>query len=337
MVGAVDRRFAAGIEPDLIVLNDWHVVALSDDLPVGGVISARLLETNLVVWRGDDGRVQVWHDRCPHRSVRLSGGKVVNNALVCPYHGLAYSPEGRCVNVPAHPGYVPPPQACAQTFMAQDRYGLIYVCLGEPAHELPTPGEWDDRSFRRYINGPYAIPTNGLRAIENFLDVAHLAFIHPGVLGDAAQPDIPDYRVDVSDDGVHAYDVKVWQPDPYGNGAGGAYIGYDYWVMRPFTAYLRKEDPDGKCKTILFHVTPLSETEAIGWMILSLNFAHDTPATEVKAHQDRIFSQDTDTLASHDPVRLPLVGSAEFHLPSDRTSMVYRTWLKRLGLTYGVL
>ena len=339
MVEAI-ARFSTNPIPtppiDPVLWNDWHVIASSGSLVPGALTKFRLLEQDLVLWRGQDGQVCVWDDRCPHRSVRLSAGKVVDNTLVCSYHGLAFNGTGQCVDVPAHPNYRPPKQACVRAYPVQERYGLVYVCLGEPAQDIPSFPEWEQPGFRNYLTGPYYIRTNPLRAIENFLDVAHFPFIHGGILGDPDKPEIQPYEVTLDKNGVFARDIRVWQPDPYGTGIGD-YVSYDYWALRPLTAYLRKESPSGDCLTLFYTVTPISAVECISWMSGAMNYAHEISDDDIKAFQNRVVLQDLDNLESHNPLQLPLDSSLEFHIPSDRATLAYRQWLKQLGLTYGTV
>ena len=329
------------VTPDPIIMdpvlwNDWHVVAKSGDIPPGSLQRARLLETDLVLWRAHNGTVQAWADRCPHRSVRLSAGKVVENTLVCLYHGLAYDPTGSCVHVPAHPGYQPPPQACAQTYQVKEQYNLVFVCLGEPAQTVPPFPEWELPDYRFYTTGPYTIAANAYRTIENFLDVAHFPFIHDGILGDPAMPEIPDYTVSITDAGVYAKDIQVWQPDPYGTGKGD-YVSYDYWAYRPLTAYLRKNSPTGEVLSLLYTVSPVDEEHCIAWMSGSMNYGHQLSIEGIMAFQDEVVLQDKGNLESHYPQVLPLHPHTEFHLPSDRATAMYRKWLRQLGVRYGVV
>jgi len=51
--------------------------------------------------------------------------------------------------------------------------------------------------------------------------------------------------------------------------------------------------------------------------------------------QDTIFAQDLPILESQRPELLPLDLQAELHLRSDRTALAYRTWLRRLGISFG--
>ncbi|MBD1911738.1 MULTISPECIES: aromatic ring-hydroxylating dioxygenase subunit alpha [unclassified Leptolyngbya] len=321
---------------DSVLLNDWHVVARSEDVQPGTLTKAKLLGVDLVIWRNTASQVLVWQDRCPHRSVRLSGGEVVNDTVVCPYHGLVFNDVGQCIEAPAHPGYTPPKQACVKAFKTHEQYGLIYASLGEPVREIPVFSEWNDPSYRLCLSGPYHCHTSGLRAIENFLDVSHFPFVHPGTLGDRAQTAVEDYTVSTDEDGVALHNVRVWQPDPDGQGKG-EFVTYNYRAFRPLTAYFRKETPNGNCLAILFHVTPVEEEECVGWMWVAMNYAHDTPTEEVQKFQDHLIVEDFVLLETHNPKRLPLDLQLEFHLPCDRGSLAYRKWLKQLGLTYGAI
>ena len=104
---------------------------------------------------------------------------------------------------------------------------LIWVSLGDPEHDIPPFPEWDDASFRKIPTGPYRVEAGGPRIIENFLDIAHFAFVHEGILGDQAHPEIEDYEAMIGPDGVLAQGVRVYQPDPYGTGEGDT-VAYTY-------------------------------------------------------------------------------------------------------------
>lgn len=321
---------------DSVLLNDWYALAKVDELQPGTVVHRQLLDRDIVLWRGEDGSIHAWADRCPHRSVQLSGGQVVQNTLICPYHGMVYNAQGRCIKVPSAPNYVPPPQAQVLTYAVQEQYGLVFVCLGKPANDIPVFPEWEDDRYLKVLSGPHYCHTGGYRAIENFLDVAHFPFLHREILGDPALPVIEDYEVTIAANGVHFDNVRVWQPDPMGTGQG-AYVTYRYSALRPLTAYLQKGNPAGECLAILYCVTPVSEEECIGWMWVAVNFMGPDQAEAALAFQDKIFAQDLGNLESHNPKRLPLNPKAEFHVPCDRGSLAYRQWLKQLGITYGVI
>lgn len=328
---------------DLTLLNDWYPVIQSQDIQNGTVKPIRLLGEDLVLWRNND-QILAWQDLCPHRGVKLSLGWIEENTLICPYHGLAFNSKGQCTHIPAHPDLPPPTRAYVRTYQTQERYGLVWVSLGNPTQDIPAFPEWDEPSHHSIFCGPYPIKSSGFRAIENFLDVAHFPFVHGELLGDReallprtnrARSVIDDYDVTVEADSISLRNVRVWQPNPDGTGQGG-YVMYNYRVLRPLTAYFAK-NTEGRYLSILFTVMPVEEEECVAWMGIAMNHSHDVPEAEKRAFQDQIVAQDIPIIESQRPKRLPLNLQAEFHLPCDRASVAYRKWLKQLGVTFGTI
>src|SRR3984957_16697682 len=121
---------------DPVLRNDWHVVAQSSDIALGELRASRLLGQDLVLWRSKEG-LCAWQDLCLHRGAKLSGGRIQDDCLVCPYHGWNYDSSGRCVRIPAHPQQPPPARARAAAYQIRERYGLIWICLGTHGKEVP--------------------------------------------------------------------------------------------------------------------------------------------------------------------------------------------------------
>jgi phenylpropionate dioxygenase-like ring-hydroxylating dioxygenase large terminal subunit len=267
-----------------------------------------------------------------HRGTRLSLGKIQGETLQCPYHGWTYNEEGQCIRFPAHPTQKPPASACARTYQVQERNNWIWVCLGEPAQDVPPFAQWDDASFRKIHCGPYKYAASGPRAVENFLDVTHFPFVHQGYLGDPAHPEINDYEAEVHTNGVIARDITIWQPDPDGS-KQGAYVTYTYEVVRPLTAFFIKSST-GPRFAMYFTVTPVSTLESIAWTYVAQDYGH-LPEEEIRAFEDEITWQDVPIVESQRPELLPLDLQAELHLRSDRTAIAYRKWLRQLGMSFG--
>jgi phenylpropionate dioxygenase-like ring-hydroxylating dioxygenase large terminal subunit len=316
---------------DPALLNDWHVVAYAPELPEGQPRAFKLLDEDIVLWRVGD-RVHAWRDLCLHRGTRLSLGSVQGDTLVCAYHGWTYNGEGRCVRFPAHPMQTPPAKAQATVYQAQIKYEWVWVCFGQPERDIPSFPEWNDASFRKVHCGPYSYKASGPRAIENFLDVTHFPFVHTGLLGDPNYPEVNDYQVEITPEGVIARDITVWQPDPDGSGQG-AHVTYTYKVLRPLTAYFVKSSA-GPRFAMYFTVTPVSPEISIAWTYVGLDYGDQTD-DEIRAFEDKITWQDIPVVESQRPELLPLDLQAELHLRSDRTAVAYRTWLRQLGLSFG--
>ncbi len=317
---------------DPVLINDWHPVVRADGLAEGEVMGTRLLGEDIVLWRAN-GQILAWQDLCLHRGTRLSLGRVENEQLVCPYHGWTYNSAGRCTHMPAHPGQTPPTKALVKTYQTRERYGLVWVSLGQPYHDVPPFPEWADPGFRKIFCGPYRVNASGPRIVENFLDVGHFPFVHEGILGVKERPEIEDYESEIGPEGVVSTGVKVYQPDPYGTGQGDT-VSYTYRAYRPLTAYFIKESAESGF-SILLMITPHETVQSTAWMWMAMNYGHDIPEAELVAYQDKIFAQDRPIVESQRPELLPLDLQAELHLRSDRTAISYRKWLNQLGLTFG--
>lgn len=107
--------------------NGWSPVALSIDLPNGGVMRARVDTIDIALWRGHSGRVHAWNNRCPHRGMRLSFGFVRGDRLSCLYHGWQYGEDAACRHIPAHPDLEPPQSICATAYHCTEADGLIWI------------------------------------------------------------------------------------------------------------------------------------------------------------------------------------------------------------------
>ncbi len=190
----------------------------------------------------------------------------------------------------------------------------------------------DDEAFRKVHCGPYQMNASGPRAIENFLDVTHFPFVHNGLLGDPAFPDVNDYEAIITPEGVVASDITVWQPDPDGTGKG-ARVSYTYKVLRPLTAYFIKSS-QGPRFAMYFTVTPVAEHISTVWMYVAMDYS-DLSEQQIRDFQDVIIKQDIPIVESQRPELLPLDLQAELHLRSDRTAIAYRRWLKELRLSFG--
>jgi phenylpropionate dioxygenase-like ring-hydroxylating dioxygenase large terminal subunit len=231
--------------------------------------------------------------------------------------------------MPAHPEQVPPAKARVATFRARAAHGVVWATLGSGTGEIPRFELFEDGKHQVLMAGPYRVHASGPRVVENFLDVGHFPFVHEGILGDRARPEIADYEAVVGPEGVLATGVKVYQPDPYATGQG-ATVTYTYRVHRPLSASFIKHGEHSF--GMLLSVTPHDPVDSSAWMWMAMDYE---PTSEMVDFQDRIFAQDRPILESQRPELLPLDLQAELHLRSDRTAIAYRRWLRELGVRTG--
>jgi phenylpropionate dioxygenase-like ring-hydroxylating dioxygenase large terminal subunit len=138
----------------------------------------------LVVWRDADGKPSVLEDLCPHRSARLSAGKVSNGAIVCPFHGLAFNGAGGCIDVPGAGAPVGAFNVPAATTLERDGLVWMHYPIGSSPSQ-PEPGHaacGDEHAALRSD----VLKTHVTRAIENQIDHAHLPHVHATTIGRGA-------------------------------------------------------------------------------------------------------------------------------------------------------
>lgn len=314
------------------LLGEWFAIAWSREVTPGRLVPRRLMGRNVVLWRSTEG-VHCWHDLCIHRGAQLSLGKVCGERLVCPYHAWEYGTNGQCVHIPSQPEQPPPLKARAQTYQTRERYGMVWVCMGEPLGALPAFAFGDDPAYRLILSGPYFFEAKGPRVIENFLDVAHLGFVHAGLLGDPQHGEIEEYEVGMGPGGPDASEIRIWQPDPDGTGQG-ALVTYHYWVGGPLTAGLEKVH-GGQRYSILVQVMPVDEDTCISRLVIAMNYGYDVAEEKLVRFQDEVTAQDKVVVESQRPELLPLDLQSELHLRSDRMAIAYRKWLREIGFGYG--
>lgn len=219
-----------------------------------------------------------------------------------------------------------------------ERFGHVWACPGTPARPLFTIPEADHPERRMVECGVVRVKCSALRAVENFLDIAHFPFVHTGILG--AEPHTEVYRYDVQireDSGeVWATGIRFYQPQAAKSAAGGIDTDYMYRVPAPTAAVLYKSCPPrpGDWDVIGIFVQPLTEELCDVWPWMAL-FDDATPMAALIQFQQMIFLQDRSILENQIPRLLPLDPGMEIPTQADLTSVAYRRWLKRRGLTYG--
>ena len=317
---------------DEVIRNDWHVVYRSADLAEGDNRGVRLLGEDLVIWRSG-GRAMAWLDLCIHRGSRFSLGRVRDGEMVCPYHGWRYNRDGRCTLIPSQPDLPIPKRARAITYHCQERYGFIWVCMGEPAVDLPVLREWEDEDYVSVHTGPYAFAAGATRVIENVLDVTHFPFVHDAMLGQEGDPDeIAEYEVVKAADGLRTSPVSVFQPVGDHRRVPVQSI-YTFWCPRPLISYLMKELDEERRFSHFMLVTPVEDEESVLWVLTSANYDRAGADARINARNDEVFGQDQPIVASQRPAQIPQQIRRELHVRADKLSVGYRRWLQDIGVT----
>jgi vanillate O-demethylase monooxygenase subunit len=309
----------------------WYPVALSTDVE-DKPMPATLLDEQIVLWRSKAG-VAAFKDLCLHRGSRLSLGWTDGDQLVCAYHGWCYNDRGEVIRIPSIPADRGiPAKARAETYLCVERYGLVFVCLGEPRRHIYEVPEFGDPSFRTHIMGPALWKTGAARSLENFIDEAHLPWVHAGMLGNRDNvPIIPSRDVRIEDEAFYfEYQSEVRDRiDP----SKHTMNLLTYHVVLPFSLYHENVSPNGDRVIDLFFCTPVSEKQTVRYMVVARNFALEKTADKFIEFTSTLWEQDRVVVESQRPEELPVDLTEELHVRGpDDPSVIYRRMLRKLGV-----
>lgn len=304
--------------------NYWHPVALSAE--VGDrPIPATLLGEGIVLYRAG-GAVAALHDLCIHRGTPLSLGWVEGEGITCAYHGWGFASTGACVRIPSlSPGRPIPPKARVEAYRVEERYGVVWVCLGTPRHPVPEFPEASDRGYRTLWTRHH-LRANAARVIENVMDFAHFPWVHPGILGDRTRPLYESTPAKLDGNEIH-YTVD----DVVTNAVR------TYRVALPFTLHMfvRRRAGEGmeRFNALFFAASPVAKKETLFYFGHARNFDLDRPDSDFEQQDRHVIEQDRRMVEAQRPEELPLDLSAELHLRgTDAAAVAYRRALGSLGL-----
>ncbi len=230
--------------------------------------------------------------------------------------------------------------ASGRMLPTQIKFDHVWTTVGDRPRPLFDIPEGNEPGRRLVPCGMVRVKCSPLRAVENFLDIAHFPFVHTDVLGAEPYTEVEPYKIEIREqnDEVWATKVKFFQPLAAKSAAGGITTDYEYRVPAPTTAVLYKTCPPKPeaQDVITIFVQPRSETECDVWPWMAL-YDDDTPYADLVQFQQMIFLQDRSILENQRPIKLPLDPRMEIPTRSDLTSVAYRRWLKKRGAFYGAL
>ncbi len=312
--------------------NHWYAIATDVEIS-NGVIGRRLLGERLVLYKDSAGNVIAAPDRCPHREAPLSAGMVEDGVLVCCYHGWSFGDDGKCVSIPsADPGFPIPKSGHLSRYRVEVRYGLVWVCLGDPAAEIPSISQDADESFRR-INNPVDVwQVSATRMTDNFLDIAHFPFVHTGTFGNRQRTQVE--KIDLRDlsHGFHGYEYSVIADNPpsagitSGQDSSGVNRKMTTGFYLPFTVRSTIEYDTGLEHIILLLTTPIDDVNAYFTFVIWRNDDFRV-SSEDTVFFDRMIGEEDRVMLEKIPGVLPFDHGALASTQSDKPSTAWRLQL----------
>lgn len=254
----------------------------------------------MVFFRSKSGAPAAVADRCPHRNVPLSMGKVVEGELECGYHGWRFDGAGTCTAVPGLVGKDAALKSrCVDSFACVEQQGFVWVYTTPNTEPTSAPF-----SFPHFDEAPYSSVVREFRVdasvhavVENTLDVPHTAYLHGGLFRTAKKANVVD--VVVRRHATFAEAEFLGEPAPKGLigrllAPGGGVTQHTDRFLLPSIAQVEYQLGDRSHLLATSALTPVGDTETRVFAVVT--FKLPLPAWLVKPFvapvASRIFAQD---------------------------------------------
>lgn len=332
-------------------VNFWYPIIRSEDLGPDKPERSKVLGVNLVAYRDSQGEAHVLSDTCVHRGGSLGGPwelgsnpRIVDDCIVCPYHGWEFGPDGQCRNIPSIGyGKRPPARAKVDSYPVQERYGIVFAFLGDRAEGERPPllkvEEYGQPGWR--ANSVLTLDLNYFyeRSIENGLDPAHNEFVHPthGFMAINRETySVREYAVQDFPQGwgmwfLHKFNAPPLKGGPWSGvrtEGGELYAGSG--TYGPNTMITEINVGNGQKFRQYFFEQPIDDRRTKVFFLNMRNFLLEADRDgPIHARNKVIAQQDIEILDNVYPTRTPLGNTKEVLMPADKAVVAYRDWLAR--------
>ncbi|HZV04669.1 MAG TPA: Rieske 2Fe-2S domain-containing protein [Gemmataceae bacterium] len=167
----ISKRFARG----------WHALGPASLFKDGKPHAVEAFGTKLVVFQGDDGKLNVLNAYCLHMGGDLSDGRIVGNTIACPFHDWRWSGEGECVLVPYSKQL--PKGILTRSWIAREVNKHLVVWNDpeglQPDVELPRiVGAYSDDWSPDWAWCEAIVENHPRELIDNLADMPHFFYVH---------------------------------------------------------------------------------------------------------------------------------------------------------------
>lgn len=196
--------------------NTWYAAAYSRE--IGEQPMARqFLDEHVMLLRKMDGTVAAISNICPHRFAPLNRGIRTGDIVECPYHGLQYGPDGKCVHNP-HTDRLDR-KMDVKAYPLVERFGLAWIWMGDGEPDpalIPDMSDMTDQEgrsvCRSFLDASYRYDI----LIDNLLDISHADYLHRGSFSaGSAEETTLDVLEEANDKVVILRQQKRTDPPPY--------------------------------------------------------------------------------------------------------------------------
>lgn len=171
----VQDRMALGLR------GQWYALMPSRWVAGDKPVQVTRLGEKLVVWRDSKGTAHVQRDVCPHRGAPLSLGRVIDDRITCPYHGIQLDGTGTIKSVPAFPGCSLEGKHALKTLPSMEMRDAIFAYFDSAEHPEPVPFDPPFEFASPQWSGMLCSghwKSSHLLVHDNLVDPMHGSFLH---------------------------------------------------------------------------------------------------------------------------------------------------------------
>ena len=162
----------------------WYAVAESSELNNTDVKPLKYFGRDLAVFRTESGTAKVIDAMCPHLGAHLGYGSVIEDSVVCRFHGWKFNGDGFCTDVP-YARRMPPKadgKKCLKNYHTQELNQVIWAWFHPnneaPLYELDPIEELNSDEWNPPVVYQWTIDAPIQETGENAVDTAHFAYVH---------------------------------------------------------------------------------------------------------------------------------------------------------------
>jgi phenylpropionate dioxygenase-like ring-hydroxylating dioxygenase large terminal subunit len=304
----------------------WYIACPSSQLQQQP-LAARVFDVDLALFRDAQGRPGALLDRCAHRAVRLSLGRVTAGNLACGYHGWQYARDGQCAHIPSLCAGEGAPHGVAVTaYPCVEQDGYVWVWTGEGPPIPSVPNRIEEFDGNAWLQGTVLFNCSACMLIENQFDAAHPAFAHEGTHPAyffsrlRGMPET-EFEVRMEEQGFAAF-IPVVDPDQPIPDEPRSLTRLEL----PARVYIRQVAEPLVNFRLVLHVVPTGpQTCRLEWLQHNPKGAEGITWVE---KETRLIEQDRLLLESAQPAYGPGAGFSERSVPADFVTMLVRRALR---------
>ncbi|PRQ02580.1 3-ketosteroid-9-alpha-monooxygenase oxygenase subunit [Enhygromyxa salina] len=346
----VTKRY---MRPPPQYVHDWFSPLRSSEVVPGKITTFNFMGHELIAFRDTAGKVHVLDAHCPHfGGHRGVGGRIEDDCVRCPFHGLHFNGEGQCVKGDFVKDQTSLRHVKSPPWTVHEVAASIFIWHGtdrtKPDRPLPiaAPGFFDGWSEPVTNAGRPLQPTNVFFPTENIIDIQHFYAVHCWEL-----QGIERHPAEDEDGSFSAVMNMTWiagaqSPSPLIRRLGKAYSSpfrFDVRVFGPGLALAISElTPEQGSLQIMniIVITPVNQTDCHIRAITSVKHTIDNPVSKLarrvlKLGFEEILSRVFLAIATKDFDGDEMIWTKRTFLenpkplPDDGPIVAYRKWCQR--------